>query len=177
MSTRLITPFFFLVVLQVLVGWRYSTACPINQLISHYLIVAGIVGLVLILLISITQIMTRTFAKKMIDDTTDKTNPNRATMLVGCGVCSIMCINLSLFIFLLGWAVVGWIWIIEVWHRVQYRRTGRDDYCHPMLYQFTFSLLLLTTTFKLILFGFICKKTCTRVASRQRKDTVTSDDA
>jgi hypothetical protein len=167
----------FRVVLQVFVGWRYSSACPINQLISHYLIVAGIVGLVLILLISITQIMTRTFARKMCDDAVDKANPNRATMLVGCGVCSIMCINLSLLIFLLGWAVIGWIWVLEVWHEVQYRRPGRKDYCHPILYQFTFSLLLLTTTFKLILFGFICKKTCTRVTSRQRKDTITSDDA
>jgi TRAP-type C4-dicarboxylate transport system permease small subunit len=168
---------FFFVVSQVLIGWRYSSACPVNQLISHYLIVAGIVGLVLIMLISITQIMTRTFAKKMGDDTIDKSNPNRSTMLVGCGVCSIMCINLSLFIFLLGWAVVGWIWVIEVWHRVQYHHAERNDYCHPMLYQFTFSLLLLTTTFKLILFSFICRKTCTRVTSRQRKGTMTSDDA
>jgi len=165
-------------VLQVFIGWRYSTACPINQLIAHYLIVAGVVSLVLVILISITQIITRIFASKLVDDTTDKTNPNRSTMLVGCGVCSIMCINLSLFIFLIGWSVAGWVWVVEVWHRVQYRRVEQDDYCHPILYQFTFSLLLLTTTFKLIFFYFICRKTCSRVTTNsRRKDIITSEDS
>jgi len=166
----------FFVVLQVFIGWRYSTACPINQLIPHYLIVAGIVSLVLVILVSVTQIMTRTFARKMCDDTIDKTNPNRGTMLVGCGVCSIMCINLSLFIFLIGWSIVGWIWVIEVWHRVQYHSVQKEDYCHPMLYQFTFSLLLFTTTLKLIFFCFVCRKTCVTATSSRRKDTVTSDE-
>jgi len=168
--------FILLLVLQIIVGWRYSTACPINQLIPYYLIVAGIVTLVLVILISIIQIMTRTFAKKMFDNTTDTTNPNRATMLVGCGVCSIMCITLSLCMFLIGWSAVGWIWVIKVCHRVQYRRVDKDNYCHPILYQFTFSLLLLTTTFKLIFFCFVCKKTCVKVTSRQRKETVASDE-
>lgn len=163
-------------VLQIGIGWRYSTDCPVNPLIPHYLIVAGIVTFVLIILIFITQIMTRAFAKKMFDDTNDKTNPNRSTMLVGCGVCSIMCINLSLFIFLIGWSVVGWVWVIEVWHKIQYRRVEKDNYCHPILYQFTFSLLLFTTTFKLVFFCFVCKKTCVRVTTRRRKDTITSDE-
>ena len=167
---------FLFIVLQIVIGWRYSNACPLKQLISHYSIVAGIVGLVLVILISIIQIMTRTFAKKVVDDTIDKTNPNRATMLVGCGVCSIMCINFSLFIFLIGWSVVGWVWVIEVWHKVQYRRAENNDYCHPILYQFTFSVLLLTTTFKLIFFSFVCKKTCIKMTTKRTKDTVASDD-
>lgn len=112
----------------------------------------------------------------MSDDTIDKANPNRTTMLVGCGVCSIMCINLSLFIFLIGWSVVGWTWVIEVWHRVQYHRIEKDDYCHPILYQFTFSLLLITTTFKIIFFCFVCRKTCTRPTTNRRKDTVISEE-
>jgi hypothetical protein len=164
----------------VVIGWRYSTACPINQLISHYLIVAGIVSLVLIILIACTQIMSRTFTRKMFDDTVDTTNPNRTTTttttLVSCGVCSIMCINFSLLIFLIGWSVLGWIWVIEVWPRVQYRLKDKDDYCHPLLYQFTFSLLLFITTCKLIFFCFVCRKTCVRVRSSRRKDTVTSDE-
>ena len=152
--------------------------CPINQLIPHYLIVAGIVGLLLIILISITQFITRTFGRNMFDDAAaaDRTNPNRATMLAGCGICSIMCINLSLFIFLLGWSVAGLIWVVEVWHRVQYQHVENNDYCHPLLYHFTFSLLLITATLKLIFFCFVCRKTCVKVTNTRRKDTTTSED-
>jgi TRAP-type C4-dicarboxylate transport system permease small subunit len=160
----------------VVIGWRYFNACPINQLIPYYLIVAGMVGLVIVILISITQSLTRIFARKRFDDTIDTTNPTQTTMVVGCGVCSIMCINLFLVIFLIVWSVVGWIWIIEVWHRVQYYRVEKDDYCHAIVYQFTFSLLLLTTTFKLMFFCFVCRKTCVRVTSNQRRDTIISDE-
>ncbi|UJR27061.1 hypothetical protein I4U23_008365 [Adineta vaga] len=163
-------------ILQIFMGWRYSDACPINKLIPHYSIVAGIVSLFLVILISITQFITRVYGRKMFDDNSDKANPNRATMLVGCGICSIMCINLSLFIFLLGWSITGLVWVVEVWHRVQYLYVDKDDYCHPILYQFTFSILLITTILKLIFFCFVCKKTCVKVATTRRKDTITSED-
>jgi len=165
-----------ILVSQVFIGWYYANACPVNHLISHYLMVAGVVSFVLVLLISLTQLMSRTYARNMFDDSADKNNPNRPSTLVGCGVCSIMCINLSLFIFLTGWTIVGWIWVIEVWHRVQYHRMEEDDYCHPVLYQYTFTLLLLMTTFKLIFFCFVCRKTCLRAMSRKRRDTNASDD-
>jgi hypothetical protein len=165
-----------LVVLQLVVGWYYSNACPINQLIPHYLIIAGIVGLLLVILIFITQLMTRTFPKTIFDNVVDNTTSNRSITLIGCGICTIMCINLSFFVFLLGWSIAGWIWVIEAWHRVQYRQVGKDNYCHPILYQFAFTILLLTTTFKLILFYFIFKKTCHRCNNIPRKSTITSDD-
>lgn len=163
-------------VLQIFVGWRYFNACPINQLISHYSMVAGIVSLTLIVLITITQIISRIFAKQMFDETIDENNPHRGTTFVGCGLCSIMCINFSLLIFLIGWTIAGWIWIVEVWHRVQYRRIGRDDYCHPLLYQFNFSVLLLTTTFKLILLCLFCRESCNRIHADQRREIGTSDE-
>jgi hypothetical protein len=159
------------------IGWRYSDACPINHLIPYYLFVAGLVGFLVVILISITQFITRTFQRTMFDDTLDKTNPNRARMLVGCGICSIMCINLSLFIFLLGWSVAGFIWVVEVCHKVQYHQMENSDYCHPILYQFTFSILLITAAFKMIFFCFICRKTCFKVTTNtRRKETVTSED-
>jgi hypothetical protein len=172
-----INSLYVFIVLQVIVGWHYSDGCPINQLIPHYLIVAGVIGLLLVILISVTQLLSRTFGKQMFDDdVVDKTNPNRATMLVGCGVCSIMCINLSLFIFLLGWSITGWVWIIEIWHRVQYYPVHSINYCHPILYQLTFALLLITTIFKMIFFCFVCRKTCRRATSNRRKDTITSEE-
>lgn len=145
------------------VGWRYFNACPINPLIPHYLVVAGTVGLVFIILITISQMMARTFAKKISNETIDRANPNRTTILVGCGVCSIMCINLSLFIFLMGWTVAGCIWVFEVWHRVQYYQLTSNDYCHRTLYQFTFSLLLFTILFKILFFSLIFRTTCVKV--------------
>ncbi|CAF4463397.1 unnamed protein product, partial [Rotaria socialis] len=115
--------FFILVIIsiipisQVAVGWHYSTACPINQSIPYYLVVAGIVGFLLVVLISVSQMMTRTMSNVMFDDAVDRANPNRATLLVGCGVCSIMCISLSLFVFLFGWSIAGWTWVLETWPR------------------------------------------------------------
>ena len=167
-----------ILVLQIFIGYRYSNACPVNQFISHYSIIAGIASLTLIVLIAITQIITRIFARELFHDTVDEEdNSNRGTMFVGCGLCSIMCINFSLLIFLIGWTIAGWIWVIDVWHRVQYRRAGRDDYCHPLLYQFNFSILLLTTTFKLILLCLFCRETCSRIHAEQRREICTSDDA
>ncbi|CAF3420565.1 unnamed protein product [Rotaria sp. Silwood1] len=162
---------------QVFVGWHYSNACPINQSIPYYLTVAGFVGLVLVILIFVSQLMARTFARKMFDDVIDRTNQNRTTILFGCGVCSIMCINLSLFIFLLGWSIVGWIWVLGVWHKVQYYHVTDNDYCHPILYKFTFSLLLLTISFQMILFSFVCRKTCVRITNVRRKDTIATDES
>lgn len=164
-------------VLQVFMGWYFSNACPINKLIPHYSIVAGIVGLLLLTLICITQFITRVFGRNLADDAVDRGNPNRATMLVGCGICSIMCINLSMFIFLLGWSVAGLIWTMEVWHRVQHRNAERRDYCHPMLYLFTVSVLLVTMIFKTLFFAVVCQKTCTKMTMARRRDTVTSDEA
>ncbi|CAF0947781.1 unnamed protein product [Adineta steineri] len=163
-------------ILQIFIGWRYSDACPINKSIPYYLIVAGIISLLLVILISITQLISRIFGSNMFEDANDITNPNRTTMLFGCGICSIMCINLSLFVFLLGWSFAGLVWIIEVWHRVQYHRIDSDDYCNPLLYQFTFSLLLLTATFKILFFCFVCRKTCVRVSSTRRKDTTITEE-
>ncbi|CAF2866325.1 unnamed protein product [Rotaria sp. Silwood2] len=161
---------------QVFVGWHYSDACPINQSIPYYLTVAGIVGLVLVILIFVSQLMARTFTRKMCDNVIDRTNQNRTTMLVGCGVCSIMCINLSLFIFLLGWSIAGWIWVLGVWHRVQYYHITDNDYCHPILYKFTFSLLLLTISFQMVLFCFVCRKTCVRITNARKKETITIEE-
>ena len=165
-----------LIVLQIFMGWRYSQACPINKLIPHYSIVAGTVALLLVILISITQLITRVFGKKVFDDNVDRRNPNRATMLVGCGICSIMCINLSLFIFLLGWSVTGLVWVIDAWYRVQYIHAERNDYCHPILYQFTFAILLITTLLKVLFFCIFCKKTCVEMAMTKRRDTIISED-
>ncbi|CAF0907598.1 unnamed protein product [Rotaria sp. Silwood1] len=175
--------FFILIIItiipisQVFVGWHYSNACPINQSIPYYLTVAGFVGLVLVILIFVSQLMARTFARKMFDDVIDRTNQNRTTILFGCGVCSIMCINLSLFIFLLGWSIIGWIWVLGVWHKVQYYHVTDNDYCHPILYKFTFSLLLLTISFQMILFSFVCRKTCVRITNVRRKDTIATDES
>ncbi|CAF1133212.1 unnamed protein product [Rotaria sordida] len=162
---------------QVFVGWHYSDACPINQSIPYYLIVAGIVGLLLIILIFVCQFMVRTFSRKMFDNAVDRANSNRTTTLVGCGVCSIMCINLSLFIFLLGWSIAGWIWVLGVWNKVQYYHVNNNDYCHPIVYKYTFSLLLLTISFQIILFCFVCRKTCVRIMTLRKKETITTDES
>ncbi|CAF5221411.1 unnamed protein product, partial [Rotaria magnacalcarata] len=79
----------------------------------------------------------RTMPNVVFDDAVNRANVNRATMLVGCGACSIMCISLTLFVFLFGWSMAGWAWVLEAWHRVQFQHEANNDYCHPLVYRFT----------------------------------------
>ncbi|CAF3350564.1 unnamed protein product [Rotaria socialis] len=172
--------FFILVIIsiipisQVAVGWHYSTACPINQSIPYYLVVAGIVGFLLVVLISVSQMMTRTMSNVMFDDAVDRANPNRATLLVGCGVCSIMCISLSLFVFLFGWSIAGWTWVLETWPRVQFQHEANNDYCHPLVYRFTVALLLIKALHEMVFFCWLCKKACPRIINFRRNETMTT---
>ena len=166
----------FVLVLQVLVGCRYSDACPINPLIPHYLIVGGLVGLVLIILAAAAQLMTRKWARTMFDDVLEPTQPPRANVLVGCGICSIMCIGLSLVIFLLGWFIAGWIWVLDAWRRVQYEREKETNYCHPILYQSAFVFLLISTTLQTGFAYLIGSKTCANVDSFRNNDSGTDEE-
>ena len=163
-------------VLQVLVGWRYSSACPINPLIPHYLIVGGLAGLALIILAAAAQLMTRKWARTMFDDVRETTQPPRANMFVGCGICSIFCISLSLLIFLLGWFIAGWIWVIDAWRKVQYEREQESNYCHPILYQSAFSFLVITTTFQMVFVYLIGRKTCVHGENPSKAESVTDEE-
>lgn len=154
------------------IGWRYSDACPINPLISCYLIVAGIVSLIFVLLLFFTPIITQIFTKTMSTDAIDRTK-----MFLGHGVRAIICVNLLLLVFLISWNVLGWIWVLLVWHRVQYRQAGTENYCHSLLYQFSFSFLMFTTTFKLVFLCCIRRRLYNRIIPHQRKDTSTANEA
>ncbi|CAF1305636.1 unnamed protein product [Rotaria magnacalcarata] len=172
--------FFILVIIliipisQVAVGWHYSTACPINQSIPYYLVVSGIVGFLLVLLISVSQMIARTMPNVVFDDAVNRANVNRATMLVGCGACSIMCISLTLFVFLFGWSIAGWAWVLEAWHRVQFQHEANNDYCHPLVYRFTVALLLIKVSYNMVFFCWLCRKACPKIINFQRKKTVTT---
>ena len=160
------------IVSQVLVGWHHLNACPINPSIPQYLIVAGLVAFTLIVLTSLAQCMTRTCPRAMVDDIIDQNQSTRSTMIVSCGVCSIMCINLSLVIFLFGWFITGWIWLGDVWHRVQYDRKNEKDYCHPIVYQCTFVSLVMTTLVEMMIFCWICCKLCVHMRRTPKKEVM-----
>ena len=145
--------------MQVFVSWRYANVCPISVWIPHHLIVAGFAGVLLIILTVMAQIMARTLAANMSDDAYDTSNPNRTTRLVGCGICSIMCISFSLLLFLITWLIIGWTWVIRTWHHVQYKQPDKKDYCHPVLYRFTLSFLLMTAVVKVVFISLACRQT------------------
>jgi hypothetical protein len=161
----------------VIIGWRYCDACPINPLIPHYLIVAGMVSSLLIILTGVAQWMTRTWARTIFDDTVNRNHPDRATMFVGCGVCSVMCINLSLVIFLFGWFITGWIWVLDVWQRVQYNRFEDKHYCHKILYRCSVAFLIITTFVHILFFCFIGRKACANVQMNDKKESISDDNS
>ena len=166
-----------LLVSQLIIGWHYSKDCPINHLIPYYLIVSGLVGLVLIALTILAQLMAQRCPVTVPDDMIDISYPFRTTKIVSCGICSIMCVNLSLIVFLIGWFIAGWIWVLQVWYRVQYSNSKRNDYCHPVLYHTACWFLVVLTILQFSCCYSIARKTGVHVQQLRGKQSVTNEDS
>jgi hypothetical protein len=137
--------FFLYIVLQLIIGWTYSDKCQLNWRIPHYLVVAGVIGII----IGILFVVARLLAVLGIY----QGNISVSTGLAACcGICSIFVILAFLSIFYIGWFIAGCIWVFSAWGKVQYSDKDKNNYCHPTLYRFAFWLLLISVLYQV----FIC---------------------
>lgn len=148
----------FFLVIQTVIGWRYADRCPANWRIPHYSFIAGVVGLVTIVLMMIQAVLALVIATKVPKD--EKSNVG-GFVVATCGLCGISVVVIFLTIFLLGWFIAGCVWVFGAWNRVQYDDPDGTNYCHPTVYRVTFWLLLLSLIYQLY--------TCCRSSSQTAK--------
>ena len=134
-----------------------------NWRIPNYLLVAGVVGLVALLL-SIGQLIMTQCWKGPAPDSAG------AVMLIlaACSACGVLSVVLLMMLFLFGWFIAGCVWVSSAWSHVQYINEEESNYCNPILYRFAYWLLLASILYQL----FSCVRACFQVqheAAKQKK--------
>ncbi|CAF3737347.1 unnamed protein product [Adineta steineri] len=144
---------------MLVIGVRYRDRyyCPIEPRISHFLIVAGAVSLVWIILNILLSLATMFLAY------------TRSIISVIC-VVSLSIIIFVLQIFSIIWLIVGSVWTFGIRSRVEFVINYPYNfrvYCHKTLYEFTFAYLIIIY----ILMALQCCGQCcaTFIRSKQQK--------
>jgi len=154
-------------VLQLIVGWRYANECPVSWRIPHYLVVAGTLGLIVVILTIVQGLLALYIKNKELDP-----NLPAAGLAAACGVCSISIILAFLFIFLIGWFIAGCIWVSRPWSKVQYRNTDQSDYCHPILYRFAYWLLFISILYIIFSCGRAFTQSFKQLKNRRKSSAI-----
>ena len=76
-------------------------------------------------------------------------------------------ILLSFFVFI--WFCIGCVWVFSVHHEVQFTDPSKHNYCQPVLYKWTFALLIITILWAVFQCGLSCFRTCCVGESPQQK--------
>ena len=121
-------------VVKVFIGWTYAGDCPIHWRIPHYLFVAGIIGIIIVILQFRDHIL-----KICLKPKSNGSNGCVKLLSVLLAFAWIM-----LVLFLVGWFIAGCVWVFRVYNKVTYKNPARSDYCQPILYRFAFWLLICT---------------------------------
>ncbi|CAF1439067.1 unnamed protein product [Rotaria sordida] len=122
--------------------------CPIEPRISLFLIVSGSVILAVITLIIIISILTIFFAP--LNSLKSRILPFILSIIILIGI-----------IFSFIWLIIGSVWIFRVnkWVTHEYDIINNFytyNYCHPVLYRFTFVYLILAYIFMVITCAYQC---------------------
>jgi hypothetical protein len=65
---------------------------------------------------------------------------------------------ISLFLFI--WFICGCVWVFSVADEVQFKLPVKDNYCNPILYKWTFALLIVTFMWAFIQCCITCFRSC-----------------
>ncbi|CAF4512512.1 unnamed protein product [Rotaria socialis] len=112
---------FSIIVAYIIVGVLWFDKCIIQLLISTYLIVTGVVGI-----IAITADVKLAVKSDLI---IGKLGVTAGNVLVGISLIVIV-------IFMIGWFIPGCIWVFGAFGEAQYDQPDKSDYCYRTLYSF-----------------------------------------
>ena len=136
-------------VLAIGVHYRDPRYCPIEPRLSLFLIVNGSVSLAWIVITILITIMTIIAAY------------NRSLI-----ISVILPVILSIIIFVsmifsIIWLIIGSVWTFRIYNRVTTQYDVMNNfypfnYCHPVLYRFTFALIIISYVFIIFQFCFQC---------------------
>ncbi|CAF0776464.1 unnamed protein product [Adineta ricciae] len=138
-------------IFQLMLGCRYFHECPVNSHIPQYLLVAGITGLSIILLGIIFILFTLFVASRL-----RAKNARSPPLPVAITLLAVFLVEICFVLFLCAWSIVGSVWILKVWNKVQYEFPFATDYCDPILYRFAYGLLLAS----IVTYVFACVLSC-----------------
>jgi hypothetical protein len=143
------------------IGRRYADDCPLDWHIPHYLIIAGIVGIAVIILGIIENVLALKISTNLAEQTPSKFS---AAMFL-----CIVSLVITLIFFLFVWFVAGCYWLFRSWKIVQYVDSNLSNYCHPVLYRFAFWSIIIALIFKIL----SCCQSSSKVADilKKRKTT------
>lgn len=143
---------------KLVLGIIYVKDCPAEKNIPIYMIVSGAcgTGLVLFLLLSSSCSYYRSYivTKKFIHQ---------------CMICTVAFargMQGLIFIFLIVWFFVGNVWVFGAQYRVQTNNPDNSNYCQPVLYWFSFYVLIFTYVYAMFMCSlkffanFFCCRAC-----------------
>jgi hypothetical protein len=82
------------------------------------------------------------------------------TLLASCGICFNIVISIILGLFLLIWFIIGCVWVFSKTGVVQFDATSSSNYCNPVLYKWTFALIIVTFIWAFIQCCISCFRAC-----------------
>jgi hypothetical protein len=136
----------------------------ISYHIPHYLIVAGIVGII-IAVINIIQVV----LERRVLLSGDEQTPE---LVSAAGLCCVSCLSCILNLFLFFWFITGCYWILRAKAIVQYDDKHHKNYCHPVLYRFAYWILLFALIFEILKCCQCCWKAPRRIKSLKNARTI-----
>ncbi|UJR23363.1 hypothetical protein I4U23_026373 [Adineta vaga] len=122
-------------VLELAFGSYYRSQCPIEPNIPVYLIVTGACGLASIALTIVIVLSFLLLIKK---------SNTASAIAVGCTVGCVLIFLVLMSFFLFAWFIVGNVWIFGVHKRVDLDNELSTNYCQRTLYQFAFTMLIIS---------------------------------
>jgi len=137
-------------ILQLSIGLTYMSQCPVNRLIPIYLIVTGACG---IGSIGLTIMMVVSFICCI------KQNSIAGSCINGCIIGVILFIIFLTSFFLFAWFIVGNVWVFGAKNKVSFNENS-SDYCHPILYQFAFWIIIVTYIMIVVSCCLSCCRAC-----------------
>jgi len=152
-----------LIVILVIMLLRFSVKsideCPIQPMISTYMIVYGIIHLLLIVLTCIGMLNTYYIYPRL-----QYTNEALPRFIL---LCVLVC-RLILLVFGFAWLIVGSVWIFEAEHKgVQWSKPAHTTtYCRSELYRLAFALVVVNY----IIYGYLVLSFLWKYISRKLKN-------
>jgi hypothetical protein len=67
-------------------------------------------------------------------------------------------IILSIFVFI--WFILGCVWVFSIHNEVQFHDPLKHNYCQPVLYKWTFALLIITILWAVVQCCLSCFRLC-----------------
>ncbi|CAF1348574.1 unnamed protein product [Adineta steineri] len=147
-------------ILQLAIGASFQNQCPVSPNIPTYLIVSGACGVATIVLTIITILAFILCIKR---------GTAGASIVSGCIFVLVSLVVSLMSVFLCVWFIVGNVWVFSVHSKVDLDNPLSINYCQRTLYQFAFTIIIMTYVMSVISCCCSCFRSCCEVGKALKK--------